>query len=61
MDTARIKGPFKQATGAAKRAIGRITGNKKLEAKGRAETTQGHVQEAAGTAKDAVRDAGDKK
>jgi len=61
MDKGRIMGPLKQATGAAKRTIGRITGNKKLETQGRVEKTKGHAQEAAGSAKDAVHDAGDKK
>ncbi len=60
MDKDRIAGAAKQAKGSVKEAIGKITGNAKLQAEGAAEKAAGKVQNTAGGAKDAVRDAADK-
>jgi len=56
MDTDRIKGAAQQAKGAVKEAAGKVTGDKKTEAEGQGEKLAGKVQNAAGGAKDAVRD-----
>ena len=59
MDKDRIAGAAKQVKGSVKEAIGRITGDAKLQAEGAAEKAAGKVQNTAGGAKDAVRDAAD--
>jgi uncharacterized protein YjbJ (UPF0337 family) len=59
MDKDRIAGSAKQAKGAVKEAVGKITGDKKTQAEGRAEKVAGKVQNAVGGAKDAVREAVD--
>jgi uncharacterized protein YjbJ (UPF0337 family) len=43
--------------GAVKEAIGKITGDAKTEAEGKAEKTEGKAQNALGGARDTVRDA----
>ena len=60
MDKDRIEGVAKQAKGSVKEALGKVTGDAKLEGEGKAEKVAGKVQNAAGGAKDAVRDAADK-
>jgi uncharacterized protein YjbJ (UPF0337 family) len=57
MDRDRVAGATKQMKGSVKEAIGKITGDTKTQAEGRAEKTAGKVQNAARGAKDAVRDA----
>jgi uncharacterized protein YjbJ (UPF0337 family) len=57
MDKDRIEGSAKQAGGAIKEGVGKVTGDAKLEAEGSAEKAAGKVQNAIGGAKDAVRDA----
>lgn len=57
MDADRIKGSFKQFSGGVKEAAGKLTGDKKTEAEGKAEQTEGKIQNAVGSAKDTVRDA----
>ena len=57
MDKDRIEGAAHQAKGAIKEGIGKVTGDAKLNAEGKAEKTAGKVQNAVGGAKDAVRDA----
>ena len=57
MDKDRIEGVAKQAKGSIKEAVGKITGDAKTEAEGQAEKATGKVQNAAGSTKDAVRDA----
>lgn len=57
MDKDRIKGAAKQASGATKEAAGKLTGNAKLEAKGKGEKLVGKAQNALGNMKDAARDA----
>ena len=57
MDKDRLKGMGNQAKGAVKEAVGKLTGDAKLKAEGKADKLKGKVQNAIGGAKDAVRDA----
>ena len=61
MDTGRIKGVAQQAKGAVKDAAGKVTGDTKLQAEGKADKAAGKVQNTAGGAKDAVRNVVDRK
>jgi uncharacterized protein YjbJ (UPF0337 family) len=56
MDKDRIKGMGKQVKGSVKEAAGKLTGDAKLQAEGRAEKVAGKIQNAVGGAKDAVRE-----
>ena len=60
MDKDRIEGVAQQAKGSVKEALGKVTGDAKLEGEGKAEKNAGKVQHAAGSAKDAVRDVASK-
>jgi uncharacterized protein YjbJ (UPF0337 family) len=55
MDKDRIEGAAKQAKGAIKEAAGKVVGDAKLEASGKADKIEGKVQNAIGGAKDAMR------
>lgn len=55
MDKDRIEGAVDKAKGTAKDIAGRITGDAKLEAEGKAQKASGTVQNAVGGAKDALR------
>ena len=55
MDKDRIDGAAKQAKGAIKEAVGKVTGDKKTQAEGVAEKAAGKVQNSVGGAKDAAR------
>lgn len=57
MDKDRIAGAANQAKGAVKDAVGKVTGDTKLQAEGKADKVAGKVQSTVGGAKDAVRDA----
>jgi len=57
MDKDRIAGAAQQAKGAVKDAVGKVTGDTKVQAEGKADKAAGKVQNAVGGAKDAVRDA----
>jgi len=57
MDKDRIEGSATQAKGAIKEAAGKMTGDAKLQAEGKADKAAGKVQNAVGGMKDAVRDA----
>ena len=57
MDKARIKGVADQAKGAVKDAAGKVTGDAKLQAEGKADKLRGKMENDVGGAKDAVRDA----
>ena len=48
---------WKQVNGAVKEAVGKVVGDSKLEAEGKADKAEGKVQNAIGGLKDAVRDA----
>lgn len=52
-----IKGAAKEARGHVKDAVGKATGDKKLQADGQLDKAEGAVQKAAGKIKDAARDA----
>lgn len=56
MDKDRIEGVPHQAKGSVKEAAGKVMGDRKTEAEGKAEHAAGKVQNAVGGAKDAVRD-----
>ncbi|MDO9707546.1 CsbD family protein [Paracraurococcus lichenis] len=61
MDKDRIEGLGKQVKGAVKDAAGKVTGDTKLQAEGKADKAEGKVQNTVGGAKDAARDALDPK
>lgn len=52
-----IKGAAKDAMGSAKEAVGKATGNERLQAEGAADKTVGKVQKGVGDLKDAARNA----
>lgn len=56
MDHDRIKGAANQAKGSVKEAAGKMTGDAKLQAEGKADKLKGKVQNAAGGVKDAIRE-----
>ena len=60
MDKDRIEGTMKKASGAVKDAAGKVTGDAKLQAEGKAEKAEGTIHNAVGGAKDAAREALDK-
>lgn len=55
MDKDRIKGSAKQAKGAIKEAVGKLTGDAKLQGEGKADKTEGKIQNTIGGIKDALR------
>ena len=55
MDKDRIKGSAQQAKGAIKEVAGKVTGDTKLEAEGKADKFAGKVQNAVGGLKDTLR------
>ena len=57
MDKDRVDGIGKKITGSVKEAIGKVTGDTKLQAEGTADKATGTAQNAVGGAKDTVRDA----
>lgn len=57
MNTDRIEGVAKQVKGSVKEAAGKLTGDAKLQAEGKADKVEGKVQNAVGGAKDAIKDA----
>lgn len=54
MDISRIQGIARQTKGTIKEATGKITGNDRLQAEGRAEKLAGEAQEKLGEAKDSA-------
>ena len=60
MDKDRIEGAAKQAKGKVKETWGKVTGDTKTEAEGKADKVEGRVQNAVGGVKDAARDAAEK-
>lgn len=59
MDKEHGKGMLDKAKGAVKDAIGKVTGNEKLQAEGKADKAEGTAREAAGDVKDAGRNVAD--
>ncbi|WP_020174887.1 CsbD family protein [Methyloferula stellata] len=57
MDKDRIEGLARETKGAVKDAAGKVTGDAKLQAEGKADKAAGKVQNAVGGMKDAARDA----
>jgi uncharacterized protein YjbJ (UPF0337 family) len=55
MDKNRIAGSAKEAKGAVKEVIGKVTGDAKLRADGRADKAEGKVQNAIGGLKDTLK------
>lgn len=58
-DHDRVEGSAKQMGGKMKEGVGKLTGDEKMKAEGKAEQFEGKVQNAVGGVKDAVR--GDKR
>ena len=56
MDKNRLEGAGREIRGRIKEAAGKLTGDEKLKAEGKAEKTAGKVQNAAGGAVDSARD-----
>jgi uncharacterized protein YjbJ (UPF0337 family) len=56
MDKDRIQGSAHQAKGKLKEVAGKVTGDAKIEAEGKAEKTVGKVQNTVGGIKDAVKE-----
>jgi len=54
MSKERIEGAAQKAVGAAKQSIGKVIGNKRLQADGIADKVVGSTKEAVGKAKDAI-------
>ena len=55
MDEDRAAGAAEKVKGSVKEAIGKVTGDTKLQAEGKAEKAAGAGRKAAGGAKDAIR------
>lgn len=55
MDKDRIEGSAKQVKGAIKEVAGKLIGDAKLEADGKADKTKGKIQNTIGGIKDAMR------
>ncbi len=55
MNRDRVEGSVKQAKGSLKEAVGKATGNRRLQAKGAADKAEGKVQNAVGSVKDSVK------
>jgi uncharacterized protein YjbJ (UPF0337 family) len=58
MDKDRVKGTIKQAKGAAKERLGKLTGDTALEVQGKIDKAEGTIQKTVGKAKDALRNGG---
>ena len=56
MDINRVKGAIDNVAGVTKQKTGKLIGNKHLQVEGIAQQFKGKVEDAWGTAKDAVRD-----
>ncbi len=57
MDKEHIKGAADKASGEVKKAAGKVTGNRKLEAEGHVDSAKGEVRKTVGDIKDAARKA----
>ena len=57
MDKDRVAGVAKQIMGAVKEAAGKLIGDAKLQADGKADKAEGKVQNAVGGVKDTIRKA----
>ena len=59
MDKEHIKGAAQKVEGALKDAAGKVTGNEKLQAEGKADKAAGAARQTAGDVKDAGRNVAD--
>lgn len=59
VDKEHIKGAAQKVEGAIKDAAGKLTGNEKLQAEGKADKAAGAARESVGDVKDAGRKVGD--
>ena len=55
MDKDRFKGAAQKIKGSIEKTIGKITGNRKLEAEGKIDKAVGKLRSATGNAKDEIR------
>jgi uncharacterized protein YjbJ (UPF0337 family) len=55
MDKEHVKGAADKAKGAVKETIGKVTGDKQMQAEGRFDKAKGEARKAVGDLKDAVR------
>ncbi len=55
MDKEHLKGEAKKAEGNIKQGVGKLTGNKKLQAEGKLDEAEGEVRKTAGDVKDAFK------
>jgi uncharacterized protein YjbJ (UPF0337 family) len=55
MDKNRTRGMGKQVKGSVREVVGRVTGNRSLEMKGKGQKVAGKIQEGYGAFKDEVR------
>lgn len=56
MDKDRVAGSAKKVKGSVKEGVGKAIGDAKLRSEGKADKTEGKIQNAVGGVKDAVRD-----
>ncbi len=56
MDRDRIEGSAKQVAGNLKQAVGKVTGDAKLQAEGKTDVLKGKIQNALGGLKDELRE-----
>ncbi len=54
MDKEHIKGTVDKAKGAVKETVGKVTGDKQMQAEGRFDKAKGEARKAVGDLKDAV-------
>ncbi len=57
MSTNRVEGAIDKGAGAVKQAVGKATGNERLEAEGAVQKAKGDVQNKVGKAQDKIADA----
>jgi len=55
MNKDRIAGAAKEAKGSVKETVGKVVGDSKLEAEGKADKVEGKIQNAIGGLKDALK------
>ncbi len=60
VDQSRVDGAVDQAKGAVKDGVGKLVGDQKMQAEGKADKVAGKTESAVGGAKDTVRDAANK-
>ncbi|WP_420738182.1 CsbD family protein [Bradyrhizobium japonicum] len=59
MDREHVKGVAEKAKGAIKQGVGKLTGDKEMQAEGKIDKAKGSAHNVAGDVKDAARDAAD--